>query len=180
MTVGKLTVSMYVTLDGVMEEPSWTSAYWDDELAQFQLGQLYNNDALLLGRVTYEGFAATWPTAEDEHGFADRMNEIPKYVVSHTLKRTEWNARLINHDFASEIKRLKKTGQRLLVYGSAELIDTLIEHDLVDELHLMTFPLLLGEGKKLFRDGVSPKAFKLLKSFSTDQGVLIANYAPER
>lgn len=178
--MGKITVSMYVTLDGIMEEPSWTAAYWDDELAQFQLGQLYGNDALLLGRVTYEGFAATWPTAEDRFGFADRMNGIPKYVVSKTLKRTEWNARLLNQDAVAEIKRLKKTGQRLLVYGSAELIDTLLEHDLVDELHLMTFPLLLGEGKQLFREGVTPKAFKLLKSFATDQGVLIANYAPER
>ncbi|MBT2583310.1 dihydrofolate reductase family protein [Planococcus sp. ISL-109] len=178
--MGKLTVSMYVTLDGIMEEPSWTAAYWDDELAQFQLDQLYGNDALLLGRVTYDGFAATWPTAEDSRGFADRMNEMPKYVVSNTLKRTEWNTRLINHDAVAEIKRLKKTGQRLLVYGSAELIDTLIAHDLVDELHLMTFPLILGEGKKLFRDGVAPKAFKLLNSFATDQGVLIANYAPER
>lgn len=178
--MGKLTVSMYVSLDGVMEEPSWTAAYWDDELAQFQLDQLYGNDALLLGRVTYEGFAATWPVAEDTQGFADRMNEIPKYVVSRTLERTEWNTRLINLEAVAEIKRLKKTGQRLLVYGSGELIDLLIAHDLIDELHLMTFPILLGEGKKLFRDGAPPKAFKLLKSFATDQGVLIANYAPER
>lgn len=178
--MGKIVVAMYVTLDGVMEEPSWTAPYWDDEIAKFQLDLLFGSDALLLGRVTYEGFAAAWPAAEDEEGFAERMNQLPKYVVSSSLKRTEWNARLITGNAAQEIAKLKKTGQRLLVYGSAELIETLLKHDLIDELHLMTFPLILGEGKRLFKENADQKMFNLKDTRSTDSGVLIAAYTPDK
>lgn len=178
--MGKIIVAMYLTLDGVMEEPSWTAPYWDDEIAKFQLNLLFGSDALLLGRVTYEGFAAAWPAAEDEEGFADRINHLPKYVVSASLKRTEWNARLITNNVAQEVAKLKKTGQRLLVYGSAELIETLLKHDLIDELHLMTFPLILGEGKRLFKENADQKMFNLKEIRSTDAGVLIASYTPDR
>ncbi|ANU26962.1 dihydrofolate reductase family protein [Planococcus versutus] len=178
--MGKIIVAMYVTLDGVMEEPSWTAPYWDDELAKFQLDLLFGSDALLLGRVTYEGFAAAWPSAEDEEGFADRINQLPKYIVSTTLQRTEWNARLITSNFVQEVVKLKKTGQRLLVYGSAELIETLLKHDLIDELHLMTFPLVLGEGKRLFKENADQKMFNLQTIRSTDSGVLIASYIPDK
>lgn len=178
--MGKIIVAMYVTLDGVMEEPSWIAPYWDDEIAKFQLELLFASDALLLGRVTYEGFAAAWPAAEDEEGFADRINQLPKYVVSKTLKRTEWNARLITNNFAQEVMKLKKTGQRLLVYGSAELIETLLKHDLIDELHVMTFPLVLGEGKRLFKENADQKMFNLQTIRSTDSGVLIASYTPDK
>ena len=178
--MGKIVVAMYLTLDGVMEEPSWTAPYWDDEIAKFQLDLLFGSDALLLGRVTYEGFAAAWPAAEDEEGFADRMNKLPKYVASTTLKRTEWNARLITGHVLQEVARLKKTGQRLLVYGSAELIETLLKHDLIDELHLMTFPLVLGEGKRLFKENADQKMFNLQNICSTNAGVLIASYTPDK
>ncbi|EGA91307.1 pyrimidine reductase [Planococcus donghaensis MPA1U2] len=178
--MGKIIVAMYLTLDGVMEEPSWTAPYWDDEIAKFQLDLLFSSDALLLGRVTYEGFAAAWPSAEDEEGFAERINKLPKYVVSTSLKRTEWNARLITSNVAQEVAKLKKTGQRLLVYGSAELIETLLRHDLIDELHLMTFPLVLGEGKRLFKENADQKMFNLQNVRSTDSGVLIASYAPDK
>jgi len=178
--MGKIVVAMYLTLDGVMEEPSWTAPYWDDEIAKFQLDLLFGSDALLLGRVTYEGFAAAWPAAEDEEGFAERMNRLPKYVVSTSLKRTEWNARLITSHVREEVTRLKKTGQRLLVYGSAELIETLLKHDLIDELHLMTFPLVLGEGKRLFKENADQKMFNLKEVRSTDAGVLIASYTPDK
>lgn len=178
--MGKIVVAMYVTLDGVMEEPSWTAPYWDDEIAKFQLDLLFGSDALLLGRVTYEGFAAAWPAAEDDEGFAERMNKLPKYVVSTSLKRTEWNARLITSHVREEIAKLKKTGQRLLVYGSAELIETLLKHDLIDELHLMTFPLVLGEGKRLFKENADQKMFNLKEIRSTDAGVLIASYTPDK
>ncbi|MDJ0332239.1 dihydrofolate reductase family protein [Planococcus sp. S3-L1] len=178
--MGKIVVVMYVTLDGVMEEPSWTAPYWDDELAKFQLELLFRSDALLLGRVTYEGFAAAWPAAEDEEEFAERINKLPKYVVSTTLKRTEWNARLITRDIPQEVSKLKKTGQRLVVYGSAELIESLLKHDLIDELHLMTFPLVLGEGKRLFKENADQKMFNLKNIRSTDSGVLIASYTPDK
>lgn len=178
--MGKIVVAMYVTLDGVMEEPSWTAPYWDDEIAKFQLDLLFGSDALLLGRVTYEGFAAAWPAADDDEGFAERMNKLPKYVVSTSLKRTEWNARLITSHVREEIAKLKKTGQRLLVYGSAELIETLLKHDLIDELHLMTFPLVLGEGKRLFKENADQKMFNLKEIRSTDAGVLIASYTPDK
>ncbi|ANU09464.1 pyrimidine reductase [Planococcus antarcticus DSM 14505] len=178
--MGKIIVAMYLTLDGVMEEPSWTAPYWDDEIAKFQLNLLFRSDALLLGRVTYEGFAAAWPSAEDQEGFANRMNQLPKYVASTTLKRTEWNARLITSNVAQEVAKLKKTGQRLLVYGSAELIETLLKHDLIDEMHLMTFPLILGEGKRLFKENADQKMFNLKEIRSTDAGVLIASYTPDR
>lgn len=178
--MGKIVVAMYLTLDGVMEEPSWTAPYWDDEIAKFQLDLLFGSDALLLGRVTYEGFAAAWPAAEDDEGFAERMNKLPKYVVSTSLKRTEWNARLITSHVPQEIAKLKKTGQRLLVYGSAELIETLLKHDLIDELHLMTFPLVLGEGKRLFKENADQKMFNLKEIRSTDAGILIASYTPDK
>ncbi|ANU14527.1 Dihydrofolate reductase [Planococcus halocryophilus Or1] len=178
--MGKIIVAMYLTLDGVMEEPSWTASYWDDEIAKFQLDLLFSSDALLLGRVTYEGFAAAWPSAEDEEGFAERINKLPKYVVSTSLKQTEWNARLITSNVAQVVTKLKKTGQRLLVYGSAELIETLLRYDLIDELHLMTFPLVLGEGKRLFKENADQKMFNLQNVRSTDSGVLIASYTPDK
>ncbi|AIY06906.1 pyrimidine reductase [Planococcus sp. PAMC 21323] len=178
--MGKIIVAMYLTLDGVMEEPSWTAPYWDDEIAKFQLDLLFGSEALLLGRVTYEGFAAAWPSAEDEEGFAERINKLPKYVVSTSLKRTEWNARLISSNVPQEVTKLKKTGQRLLVYGSAELIETLLKHDLIDELHLMTFPLVLGEGKRLFKENADQKMFNLQNIRWTDSGVLIASYTPDK
>lgn len=152
--MSKLTITEYVTLDGVMEEPSWTSPYFDDEVGAFKQAELFDNDALLLGRKTYEGFAAAWPTMTDEDGFADRMNSLPKYVASTTLQSAGWNASILEGDTISAVAKLKKqSDQDLLVYGSSDLVNTLLQHKLVDQLDLLVFPVTLGKGKRLFHDG---------------------------
>src|SRR5205085_8006346 len=118
----------YVTLDGVIEEPGWTTPYWNDEIAKFKFDELFASDALLLGRVTYQGFAEAWPSMTDEQGFADRMNSLPKYVASTTLEEAEWNASLIKGNVVEEVSKLKQQpGQNLLVYGSGELVHALMQ-----------------------------------------------------
>src|SRR2546421_7256369 len=114
---------MYMSLDGVIEEPAWTAPYWNDEMAKVQRDLLFASDALLLGRKTYEGFAAAWPSMTDEAGFAEKMNSMPKYVVSSTLDRVEWpGSRLVQGDLAAEVRRLKEEpGKDLLLSGSAQL-----------------------------------------------------------
>lgn len=172
----KVIVTMYVSLDGVIEEPSWTMLYWNDQLAQFKFDELFASDALLLGRVTYQGFAKAWPSMTDETGFADRMNSMPKYVASRTLQEAEWNASLIKEDVAEEVARLKQQpGQDLLVYGSAELVQTLMQHDLVDEYRLLVYPVVLGSGKRLFGDG-SATSLKLVDTRTFSSGVVALIY----
>ena len=140
--MGQIIVSMYLSLDGVMEEPAWTAPYFNEEVAKFQSNLLFESEALLLGRVTYQGFAAAWPSMTDEEGFADKMNSMPKFVASTTLEETEWNANLIKGNIVEEISKLKEQpGQNLLIYGSGELIQTLMQHDLIDEYHFMVNPL---------------------------------------
>lgn len=178
--MGKIVVSMYVTLDGIMEMPSWTAPYWNDEIAKFELDLLSASDALLLGRITYEEFSARWPERDNEEGFADRINSMPKYVTTTTLAKAEWNATFIKENAGKEIAELKKANQKLLVYGSGTLVEKLLEHDLVDELHLLTFPLVLGEGKCLFQQGMDSKKFMLIDSQTTETGVVISSYAPEK
>ncbi|RNF39883.1 dihydrofolate reductase family protein [Planococcus salinus] len=177
--MGKIRVAMYVTLDGVMEDPSWTAPYWNDEIAKFQLDLLFASDALLLGRITYEEFAAAWPSATDEEGFADKMNSIPKYVVTATLKEAEWNAQFIKGNITEEIEKLKATDQNLLVYGSGELIEALMEEKLIDEFHLMVFPIVVGSGKQLFKEGIEQTELELAESSTTETGVVISSYVPE-
>ncbi|EJR50650.1 hypothetical protein IIK_01719 [Bacillus cereus VD102] len=126
--MGKIIVSMYLSLDGVMEEPAWTAPYFNEEVAKFQSNLLFESEALLLGRVTYQGFAAAWPSMTDEEGFADKMNSIPKFVASTTLEKTEWNANLIKDNVIEEISKLKEQpGQNLLIYGSGDLTQTLMQ-----------------------------------------------------
>ncbi len=138
-------------------------------------------DALLLGRVTYQGFATAWPSRTGE--FADKFNTMPKYVVSTTLGELEWNnSRLIKSDIAEEVSRLKQQpGGDIVVHGSAQLVDTLMEHDLVDEYRLMVFPVILGSGKRLFRDGADRSALRLVEAKPVgSDGVLILTYRPNR
>ena len=126
--MGQIIVSMYLSLDGVMEEPAWTAPYFNEEVAKFQSNLLFESEALLLGRVTYQGFAAAWPSMTDEEGFADKMNSIPKFVASTTLEKTEWNANLIKDNVIEEISKLKEQpGQNLLIYGSGDLTQTLMQ-----------------------------------------------------
>ncbi|MDB5235938.1 MAG: riboflavin biosynthesis protein RibD C-domain protein [Hymenobacter sp.] len=163
----------FVTLDGVMENPAWTGPYYNDELGEFQHELLFRSDALLLGRGTYEGFAATWPGMTDEQGFANRMNSLPKYVASRTLKTAEWNAQIINGDVAAEVARLKAVpGQNLLIYGSAQLVNYLRQHRLIDQYRLMVFPIVLGSGKPLFNSESGPTDMTLVSQHTTSTGVL--------
>ena len=159
-----------------MENPTWTGPYFNEEVGDFQHELLFASDALLLGRVTYEGFAAVWPGMTDEQGFADRMNSMPKYVASRTLETAEWNAEIIRGDVAEAVAKLKaEPGQNLLIYGSAHLVEYLRQHGLIDQYRLMVHPLLLGSGKRLFTGDASTD-MKLISCHTTSTGVLILTY----
>lgn len=157
-----LVVTEFMSLDGVIENPHWSLPYWNDEIAQFKAAELNGSDDLLLGRVTYEGFAAAWPGRED----GERINSMPKHVASTTLEKAVWtNSRIIRGDIEEEVCRLKEQpGQDILVYGSADLIHTLREYDLVDRYQLLVYPVVLGKGKRLFLEGISPVELELVDS----------------
>ena len=173
--MGRIVVSEFVSLDGVMEDPGGAEGYrhggwtfqWDRSEAgdQFKLDELMAAEAMLLGRVTYEGFAAAWPTIEDEAGFADRMNGLPKYVISKTLQNPTWNnSSVLSGDPVEEITALKqRIAGNILVGGSAHLVQLLAANDLVDEYRLMVFPVILGSGKRMFGDAdrESPRRLSL-------------------
>ena len=176
----KVIVSEFVSLDGVMENPAWTFQFGSKEQEQFKFDELFACDALLLGRVTYQGFAEAWPKMQEQTGaYGERMNSMPKYVASRTLTQMEWNANLISGDLAEEVNRLKREpGQDILVFGSCELVHTLTQLDLVDEYRLMVFPIVLGGGKRVFRDGGEQKILKLVGSKTFDSGVVVLSYEP--
>ena len=177
----RIVVSEFVTLDGVMEDPGGAEGFdrggWafqferGPEGDKFKLDEVLEADALLLGRKTYEGFAKAWPTVTDEVGFAEKMNSMPKYVVSSTLESADWNnSTVINGDVAEEVAKLKEEpGGNILVAGSAQLVQTLMDHDLVDEYRLMIYPVLLGSGKRLFRDGLDTTALQIVETNQTGQ-----------
>jgi len=175
----KLIVSEFVSLDGVIEQPSWTFEFGSPEQERYKYEELFASDALLLGRVTYQAFAQAWPTMTDEVGFADRMNSVPKYVVSTTLKKGMWNnTTIISSNVVNEIRTLKTArGQAILVGGSGRLVDTLKRHDLVDEYRLMVFPVVVGKGQRLFIEGSEPKKFQLSSATVLKSGVTILTYA---
>jgi dihydrofolate reductase len=174
----KIVVTEFVSLDGVFEEPAWTAPYWNDDIANFKAEESFASDALLLGRVTYQAFAAAWPGRTDDEG-ADQMNNLPKFVVSSTLNTVEWNnSRLLKGNIAEEIARLKQqVGKNILVYGSGKLVHFLLQHDLIDELRLLVYPLVLGSGKRLFPDGSSTK-LKLMDTKGFSSGVVGIVYQP--
>jgi dihydrofolate reductase len=185
----KVVVSEYVTLDGVMEDPGggeksehggWSFRFWSDEVAKYKFDELFASDALLLGRVTYQGFAAAWPAMTDEQGFADRMNGIPKYVVSSTLDTVAWNnSRLIKDSIPEQVAKLKEEpGQDILIAGSRALVQILMQHDLIDEFRLLVHPVVLGGGKRLFGDGGGTKVLKLVDSKTFSSGVVALSYQP--
>ena len=186
----RIIVSEFVTLDDVMEDPSWTFQFASDEQPKFKFDELSAADALLLGRVTYEGFAAAWPGMMDQYEgpgrselqtYADMMNGYPKHVVSTSLEETlEWNnATLIRHDVAEEVASLKQQpGKDILVFGSADLVNALMEHDLVDEYRIMVFPVVVGSGKRLFGDGRGQKALELVDTKTFGSGVVVLTYRP--
>jgi dihydrofolate reductase len=177
----RLAVTVFMALDGVVESPEkWSFPFWNDEIQKFKLGELKATDALLLGRVTYEGFAAAWPGRKDPDGFADRFNSMPKYVVSTTLKKLDWNnSHLIQGDLAGEVAKLKQApGKDIVIHGCPSLVRSLMPHDLIDEYRLLVYPLVLGRGKRLF-DETSLANFKLAESSTFDTGVVKLIYRPD-
>ena len=186
--MGKIVVTEFVSLDGVMEAPgggeNYKHAGWTFEIDRgeegdkFKFDELMEAEAQLLGRVTYEGFAAAWPTFQDKVGFADKMNNMPKYVVSSTLQSADWNnSTILSGDLVEEVQKLKdEVDGVILVAGSAQLVQGLIEHDLVDELRLMVFPVVLGSGKRLFGEATDKKKLRLADSKVVGDGVAILTY----
>ena len=187
----KIVVSQFITVDGVIEDPGGSESHdrggWafqferGDEGDKFKLDEVMDSEALLLGRVTYEGFAAAWPGRTDEFGFADKFNSMPKYVVSSTMESADWNnSTVIRDDVPGEVAKLKEgDGGDILVNGSARLVQTLMEHGLVDEYRLMVFPTVIGAGKRLFGDTGAAVSLKLAdaKPVGAD-GVVILTYVP--
>lgn len=178
-----LSATFFVSLDGVIGEPhTWSFPFWNDEIAKFKDAELKQTDALLLGRVTYDAFAAAWPQRTDETGFADRFNSMPKYVVSSTLQKADWSGSKIVRpaDLPNLIAKLKgENGGDLMAHGSATLVQSLLRDGHLDELRLLVYPLLLGKGKKLF-ESTSESNLKLVSArpFATGVVALIYERAP--
>jgi dihydrofolate reductase len=184
--VGRIVVTEFVSLDGVMEDPGGSEgtkhAGWSFEISRgeegdkFKLDETMSSDALLLGRVTYEGFAEAWPSRDGE--FADKFNTMQKYVVSSTLRDPEWsNSTVLKGDLVEEVTRIREQHDGdVVVHGSARLVQALLENDLVDELRLMVFPVVLGSGKRLFGEKSAKKTLQLASATTVGEGVEILVY----
>lgn len=186
--MARVVVTEFLSLDGVMEAPGpahdfkhagWTMPYWGDDIGKFKLEELLASDVLLLGRKTYEGFAAAWPAMKDSQGFADKMNGMPKHVATRTLKTLEWNnSHVLQGDVAQAVAKLKQQpGRDILVAGSGKLIQTLMHHGLVDEYRLLVYPVVLGEGQRLFDPGTHTQ-LELVESQVFKSGVVAQRYGP--
>jgi dihydrofolate reductase len=188
--MGRIVVSEFVSLDGVIEAPGGGEDYrhggWSFEIDRgpegdrFKLDETIQAEALLLGRVTYEGFAAAWPTMQGE--FADKFNSMPKYVISSTLGQPEWNNTMVlGGDLVDEVSRLRDSlSGDVVVHGSARLVQGLLEHDLVDELRLMVYPVVLGSGKRLFGRTTDKKRVRLTDTQLVGAGIVIHTYESVR
>jgi dihydrofolate reductase len=189
--MGRIVITEFVSLDGVMEDPGGAEDFkhsgWSFEISrgdegnQFKLDETRQSEALLLGRVTYEGFADAWPSRSGE--FADKFNDMPKYVVSSTLDDPEWNNSTVlrGDDVPEQVAQLKREiDGDIVVHGSAQLVQTLLEHDLVDELRLMVFPIVLGSGKRVFGETTEKKPLRLVDSKTVGDGVTILVHQPVR
>jgi dihydrofolate reductase len=184
--MGRIVVTEFVSLDGVMEDPGGSEGSrhggWSFEFDRgedgdrFKLEETLSSEALLLGRRTYEGFAAAWPSREGE--FADKFNAMPKYVVSSTLDDAGWNnSTVLRGEIGEEVAKLSREHDgNVVVHGSAQLVQALVERDLVDELRLMVFPVVLGSGKRLFGEASDKKPLRLVDSKTVGDGVAILIY----
>jgi dihydrofolate reductase len=175
--MGKITTICFITLDNVVEDPHlWSGAYQSDDTGELNSAVLAEHDAMLLGRVTYEGFAAAWPSRSGDP-FSDKFNAMPKYVSS-TLQQADWNnSHIVGGDFAARVAELKQD-QSLLVWGSSQLVHGLLDAGLVDEVILLVSPIVRGEGLKLFRDGAARK-LKAGESTVLSGGMLALRLTPE-
>jgi dihydrofolate reductase len=191
--VRKVVVSEFMTLDGVIEDPGGAEGFqhagWafrfdrGPEGDQFKLDEVMKADALLLGRVTHQEFAKVWPSMTGAGPFADKMNSMPKFVVSAELDTAEWNnSTVLTGNVPEAVAKLRQQpGGDILINGSAQLVQSLIEHDLIDEYRLMVFPIVLGSGKRLFADGGTPTTLRLVQATSVgSDGVLVLTYQPAR
>jgi len=187
--MGRIVVTEFVSLDGVMEapggEPGYAHSGWTMDVAgedhfAYKLEELLESEALLLGRVTYESFAGAWPGRDDEAGFAAKMNRMPKYVFSRTLDELEWeNSTLLNGELPDEVRRLKdEVDGIVLVAGSRSIVHQLLDNGLVDELRLMVFPVVLGSGARVYPDSESKIPLELADSRTYDSGVVVQVYRP--
>jgi class 3 adenylate cyclase len=187
----KLIVTAYMTVDGIVEAPgfdehrdgrnAWALRVQNEEDGAYNQSLIDGADALLLGRKTWQIWAAFWPTAP-ESAMKDKLNTMPKYVVSTTLRRADWNnSHVISSNIESEVRALKaRPGNELLVYGSPDLVDELVRHDLVDEYRLLVYPVILGSGKRMFREPIDTHHLRLVESRGFSSGVVLLAYAPER
>lgn len=177
----RVVVTEFLTIDGVMEAPErWMPPYWSDEINAYKLDELCSHEAQLLGRATYETFAAAWPQRSDPDGFADRMNRMAKYVVSSTLTNPQWNnSSVIDGDLVKAIMKLKEApGKDILVAGSASLVNFLLQNSLADEYRLMIFPVIAGRGKRLFSDENDASSLDLKETATFPHGVSVLTYVP--
>jgi dihydrofolate reductase len=175
----RLVATEYLSLDGVFEEPGhWSFPFFSEQAAQFKWAELQASDALLLGRKTYQGFAAAWPTMTGTGEFGEKMNSMPKYVVSSTLDKVEWSgSRLIAGDVVDEVTKLKKEpGKDLLLSGSAQLFNTLMEADVIDLYRLMLHSIVVGKGARLFSGAGPPKTLELTDTKVFGSGIVVLEY----
>ena len=188
--MGRIIVSEFVTLDGVIEAPghedhrdgknAWALRGTSEDQQRFKVDEIFAADAILLGRVTYQIFALFWPTAPEDFGFADRMNGLEKYVVPKTLRDAAWeNTTFLRGDVAEEVASLKeRIGGDIMVFGSGDLVDGLMQHDLVDEFRILVYPVVLGSGKRLFRDGRDTSDLRLVGTRAFSSGTVLLSYQP--
>ena len=179
----KVVVVEFLSLDGVMEWPEeWAFSYSNDEMEEANAAGMAASDAMLLGRVTYQEFASYWPYQDSaDQPFTDYLNNTPKYVVSTSLEEPlEWNnSTLIKGNVAEEVPRLKRQpGNDILIFGSGDLVNTLMQHDLIDEYRLMIFPVVVGSGKRLFGDEIDTKVLRLVETKTFGSGVVVLTYRP--
>lgn len=186
--MGRIVVTEFVSIDGVMQDPGGDSNFkhagWTFEIRQgqegadFKLDETRKSEALLLGRVTYQGFAKAWPSIEGE--FGDKFNSMPKYVISSTLDKADWtNSTVLKGDVVKEVTNLKQNLEGdIVVHGSAQLVQTLLEHDLVDEMRLMVYPVVLGTGKRLFGETTDKKPMRLVDSKTLGDGITLLTFQP--
>jgi dihydrofolate reductase len=177
----RLVATEYLSMDGVFEEPGhWSGPWFKEEAAKFKWDELQASDALLLGRKTYEGFAKAWPTMTGTGEFGEKMNSMPKYVVSSTLDKVEWTgSKLINGNVAEGVRHLKQMpGQDLVLAGSGQLFNALAQENLIDLYRFMVHPVMLGKGKRLFAEGAGSRNLELTDTQRFATGIVILEYRP--
>ena len=185
--MNKIIVSMFVSLDGSIEwkvkneRPPWSIIYWSDELTKIMLDQLFNASCLVLGKTTYDNFSKIWPTVNDEKGYAKLMNEIPKYVVTNSVTKLDWNnSTIINDKIVEKIIALRDSSLKsLLIFGSSQLISLLMKENLIDEFKLFLLPMIFGTGKQLFQE-TNFNGLNLLNYKKLDSDIIYLHYKPKR